>query len=256
MPRSYIFLRDDDVTTSDPVFLELSDHLHRGRLPVVYGVIPALVSARTSAFLKGLKKADPDRLDIVQHGLSHRNWARAEEPKYEFGPRRPYLAQLRDISRGRRMMQRYFGCYLTPGFIPPYHGHDHNTLKAVETLAIPIFSAGRRVSCPGHAFFDLPARVSLNDYDDDGHPLPCGLERMLTKIKGALPPGKVTGLVYHHRAIRTELDMKAMKAFLRCLARWRDEGRLAPVLFSDILRNSQKTPKDALLRRTDDAKGT
>lgn len=250
MQPAYVFMRDDDVWRQDENFRELFPVLVKKRIPVVYGVIPGRLQLGMARFLSQAKRRYPDLLDLVQHGYRHANHAAPGQAKYEFGPARTYAQQYRDLHRGVKIMRELLGPVLTPGFIPPYHGHDAHTLKALAALKVPLFSAGGPVVLPAGCL-DAPARVALNDYASDSTPLAYDLENMLRRSARALRPGKLTGLLYHHRAMRTSKDRKAFKAFLSALAYWRDEGRVRMVLFSDLLRHRGQAFRDLTRRSCD-----
>lgn len=234
MSVPYVFIRDDDVWIVDDNFLELFSFLIGKKIPVIYGIIPVRLDSLMAKFLRKAKREHADLLDIVQHGYAHENYALREQAKYEFGPGRTYQQQYGDITKGRAIIKKQFGQLMTPGFIPPYHGYDQATLSIIDKLHIPLFSAGKKAFTSGNVL-DFPAQVSLNKYSKNSTPLPYDLRSMLTRTLRKLEPGKVTGLVYHHRAIKTSDDMKAIKDFFRVVAKWRDQGRLRLVLFSDLL---------------------
>ncbi|MBF0485608.1 MAG: DUF2334 domain-containing protein [Candidatus Omnitrophica bacterium] len=234
-----VFIRDDDVWTPDSVFKELLGFLKKQKIPVIYGIIPDRLEEAMVRLLRKEKKQHPGSLDIVQHGFAHKNYGEGMA-KYEFGQRRSYHDQHDDILKGLTIMRRRFAQYWTPGFIPPYHGYDNNTLKVIRSLKIPLFSSGARVVCDQKTFIDLPAAISLNEYDANSTPKPFDFRHMLNTTLRTLRPGKVFGMVYHHRAIKTESDMRAIKMFLRLLADWRAQKELRIVLFSDILEGFSK----------------
>ena len=228
-----VFIRDDDVDRVDPVLREIFECLEESRVPVIYGVIPGkLKNDLVNFFLRKKKAGVP--FDIVQHGFRHCNYSEGPN-KYEFGSVRTFEAQYRDILAGGNIMKTAFGRHFTPAFVPPYHGFDQKTVKVVGELAIPVFSAGRKVTARQKNFLDLPARISLNDYGNDGRPLPLGFKPMLKRVLSRLRPDVLNGMVYHHSALRTQDEVAAMKMFLRALGRLRDEKKVKIVLFSDFL---------------------
>lgn len=244
---SYIFIRDDDVWVDDAVFLELFEWLKKYNVPVVYGVIPMRLKDRMAQTLRKRKKNHPELLDIVQHGYAHQNYAIDGEGKYEFGASRTYEQQYEDIANGMQIMRRCFGSELTPGFIPPFHAEDKNTMKAVQALGIPLFSARKSVFLPGKKFIDLPAKVWLNGYARNGSPRALDFKSLMGKVSGAFVPGELTGMVYRHHAIRTLSEMKAMKEFFLVLSKWQNQGKIRIVLFSEIL---SKLPRKGTKRGT------
>jgi hypothetical protein len=231
-----IFIRDDDVWTPDHQFREILCLLKEKVIPVVYGVIPYRLEETMVNVLCAEKKRAPSLLDIVQHGFDHKDHALKGERKYEFGPSRSYEQQYEDICAGLRIMQEKFGDLMTPGFIPPYHGLDENTLKVLKELKVPLISSGKKLDPSHQNILDVPATVALNEYAADSTPLPFDLTSMLKKATVAIGQEGVTGMLYHHRAIRTASDMRAMKLFLSAVAKWRDEGEIEIVLFSDLLK--------------------
>ncbi len=239
MSLPVIFIRDDDVWAKDAVFLDLFGALCELRVPVIYGIVPALLKKNMAAFLKGQKARDPYLFDIVQHGWTHRDHSRGGNDKYEFGPRRTYRQQLADMARGKKLMAEQFGPYFMPAFVPPYHGYDENTIKAVVRSRFPVFSAGEKTAARTTAFWDLPARVSLNDYAEDGTPVGISTRDMLGRMLPSLRPGRMTGLVFHHRVIRTKSELGAILMFFRAVARMKRNGQIRIVLFSDLLRHAR-----------------
>lgn len=230
-----VFLRDDDVWIDDDVFLELAALFKMQGIPVIYGVIPMRLTEQMARVLREAKERDPGLLDIVQHGYAHQNYALPGEGKYEFGPLRTYAQQYEDIACGIKIMRRFFGRTLTPGFIPPFHADDINTIKAIEALKIPLYSARKQVVWPRKKFVDFPAQVYLNGYERDGTLRALDFRGLLSKIEEIVVPGKVNGMVYRHHLIRSTKEMKAMKAFVLVLARLSEQGKLRIVLFSELL---------------------
>jgi peptidoglycan/xylan/chitin deacetylase (PgdA/CDA1 family) len=235
MFQPVIFIRDDDVWTTDRGFLEIFEVFRAARVPVIYGVVPQRLDSDLVRLLKREKKRD-----IAQHGFSHEDHSGRGTDKYEFGPRRSFAQQYGDIVDGREIMVQRFGAYFMPAFIPPYHGFDDNTLAAVEKAGFPVFSAGEKVTIERKHFLDLPARVALNEYAQDGTPLPLSAKEMLRKAMVSISSAALTGMVFHHRVLRSLKDRIAMGVFVRSLGRWQDEGKVRIVLFSDMLRASGK----------------
>jgi len=159
--------------------------------------------------------------------------------KYEFGPARPLAVQRRDMAKGLAMIRRMLGVALTPAFVPPYHGYDDTTLRVVQELGFRIFSAGETARLRG-ACLDLPARISLNDYDQDGRPVPLSAAAMLRRVLARLRPGQLNGIVFHHWVLQKSSEVEAMKGLFRALGRLRDRGELQIVLFSEILKASAR----------------
>ncbi len=226
MSVATVFLRDDDVWEDDEIFLELDAFARAHEVPINYGVIPFRLESRMAKFLRKAKIADPKVVDILQHGYRHVNYNKAGTSKYEFGPGRSYRQQYRDIETGKKLMRRSFGQEFTPVFVPPYHGFNAATLKAVAALGFAAFSAGKNAAGLSTEVKDVPATVPLNRYGADGKPFVLDIQSMLVKARRAIEGGVVTGFVYHHRVIGSSADMRAMKVFLRFLVRSRDKRQV------------------------------
>lgn len=240
MNRPLVFLRDDDIGTDDGIFFELASFYSERHIPVVYGVIPDRLELRMISVLRKAKKIDPGLVDIVQHGFRHINYAAPKLAKYEFGARRTYAQQLQDIKSGLGIMRNIFSEDFTPAFIPPYHGYNQDTLKIIQELGFSIFSAGQLAALSGKAFLDLPARVSLNEFQPDGSSRVLNVQEMMATFRRVFVTGGVIGIVFHHHLIKTSADMRAMKDFFRSLVRWRDEEKIRFGLFSDFIRAQAK----------------
>ncbi|NTV29222.1 MAG: DUF2334 domain-containing protein [Candidatus Omnitrophica bacterium] len=236
MSGPVVFLRDDDIFKADAALLELDLLLEKHLLPIVYGVIPDRCDKETASMLKRRKQKAPDLIDLVQHGWAHNNYSKYAGSKFEFGGGRSYTKQHEDMQKGRLVMQKTFGQLFTPAFIPPFHGFDDNTLKVVDDLGFSVFSAGRRVMMAERKFIDLPALVSLNSYDSGGAPGVLEFSDMVAKLRKCLVLGGVSGVVYHHAAVKTEHDMRNMKRFLLFLAQERDRGHIRVKIFSDFIK--------------------
>lgn len=234
--KKYVFIRDDDVYKYNKKFLNLFNLFKKHKIPVIYGVIPKLVEKKLVNFLNKEKNLNPQLLDITQHGWSHKNYSKDLKNKYEFGSSRTYFQQKQDIQKGYLKMKRLFGKNFTPAFIPPYHGYNLTTLKIVNELKIPIFSAGEKFKIRNKCFFGLPAEISLNDYDKEGKPLTTEVTVMIKRFLKSLGQNKnMEGLVFHHRAIKNNKDFRKIKIFLLFLKRLEEEKRIKMILFSQYL---------------------
>jgi peptidoglycan/xylan/chitin deacetylase (PgdA/CDA1 family) len=163
--KSYVFLRDDDVACCDRRFSRFFSFCLKAGLPVVYGVIPKLLTKKTARFLYAQKKEHPRLFDIVQHGWRHAAFHRAGR-RFEFGTGRSYARQKKDMTLGLDVMRSAFGGMATPAFIPPFNEYDLNTLKAAQNLGMKVFCVGdSRVSLYNRRMLVLPTVVSVNTYD-------------------------------------------------------------------------------------------
>jgi len=232
-----VFIRDDDVYKYDGVFLELFDFLKTHRIPLVYGVVPALVTDKIIRLFNKEKNKNPALFDIAQHGLTHKNYSKNLSRKYEFGPLRSYAQQKKDILTGHRLMLNLFGKNFTPAFIPPYHGYDRNTLKIIKEMKFTIFSAGRITNAAQKIFLDLPAQVALNDYTPASKPVPMDAKIMIARFLGyfAKNTDPYLGMVFHHNAITKEAQFIELKIFFLFLKRMERERLITIRVFSQFL---------------------
>lgn len=237
MPQKYIYIRDDDVYKIDKIFIDLFDFLLEHQIPIIYGVIPKLIDRKTANFLCSKKTNNPQLLDLVQHGWSHKNYSPDVTIKYEFGKSRSYLLQKEDITKGYRRMLMLFGDKFTPAFVPPYHEYNNFTLKAISKTPLNLFSAGEKTKIEKKAFLDFPARISLNNYDFNGTPHATSSAIMIRKVLSCLNESNLfEGLVFHHKAITTSEELKDMKKFFLFLRKLRDEKAVKIILFSTLIK--------------------
>lgn len=236
----YLFIRNDDVWALDKSFQEFFDIMFNHKIPVVYGVIPAKLQEDAALFLRRAKENAPRLLDIVQHGYAHRNYALAGERPYEFGPARTYTQQFEDISRGMEIMRHWFGDLVTPGFIPPYHADDANTIDAIETLNIPLYSSRLKVPRPIKKFIELPAQIWANRVNEYGDPAPLEFHVLLKDLASVLESGLITGIVFRHHLMVNSRDKDVLTALMRIVVQERAEGKIRTVLFSDLLKAGRK----------------
>jgi|CXWL01.1.fsa_nt_gi hypothetical protein len=231
----FLFIRNDDVWNLDPFFRDFFDFMLNWKIPVVYGVIPAILQEDAALFLLRAKEKSPKLLDIVQHGYAHHNYAAAGEHKYEFGSARSYAEQLNDIASGMKIMRRWFGELVTPGFIPPYHAYNAKTIDAIEALEIPLHSARLKVPRSGKKFIDLPAQIWANEADENGVPSPLDFQGLSRDLASVLASGPITGMVFRHHMMTGPRDKDVLMALMRLVLQQRTTGKIRTVLFSDLL---------------------
>lgn len=236
--RIYVYIRDDDVYRLDRGFLRTFTLFKKYRIPVIYGIIPGLADKELTKFLNNEKNNNPKLFDIVQHGWKHKNYNRNTKHKYEFGISRSYHQQKQDIQNGYLKMKEYFGKNFTPAFIPPYHGYNQITLKIINELKIPIFSADKFHSLFQKKFIELPTPFSLNKYDIKGRPIVLDVNLLIRLFLKNLKTCKgLLGILFHHSAIKNDNDFKGIKNFLFFLKELNRNKTIKFILFSDFLRN-------------------
>lgn len=244
--KTLTFLRDDDVYKYDNNFLSVFSLLKKYKIPVILGIIPKTIDKELVDFLNNEKKDNTYRFNIVQHGWSHRNYNKDIKNKYEFGPLRPYQQQKKDIKEGYARMKALFGENFTPAFVPPYHGYDNNTIEIINELGIPLFSAGEKTGTKTKTFLDLPADISLNDYDPKGTPLPLSAERLIKNVASYMINRIFCGMVFHHQAIKNNYQLRHFKTFVKFLRTREKEGLIKITLFDRLI--SKKLEQNKIRR--------
>jgi len=227
----------------DKSFRDFFDFMFGLKIPVVYGVIPDKLQKDAAIFLRRAKKDQPKLLDIVQHGFAHSNYADEGEDKYEFGPARTYEQQRDDIVKGQSIMDHWFGELATPGFIPPFHADDENTINALEDLKVPLYSARLKVPRLVKRFIDLPAQIWANKIDAKGLPKPLNFRSLSIDLASVLESGPVTGMVFHHDMMVAPKDKEVLMALMKLVLQQRAERKIRTILFSDLL-NAREDKKN------------
>ena len=226
-----VFIRDDDVWRLTPAFLAFFNHCFDNDIPVVYAVIPAKMQRSLVRFLRSKKKKKPSLVDVVQHGWRHANHQlkskASKDGKYEFGPLRSYSVQCRDICCGRSKMFEAFGRDFTDAFVPPFHGYDKATLRAVEECGFKMFSARKEEIFPQGRVVSFPVGLSL----PFGHDLRGSMNAFWRHLKG---PGAVVGMLGHHEKMKGA--QKEVLHFLLALKKLQKEKVCRLTTFSGVLR--------------------
>lgn len=240
MIRKILFIRDDDVYAADNAFISFFEFCLAQEIPVIYGVIPKKVSPSLIKLFNKNKKKYPNLIDIAQHGWQHKNYNPDLTRKYEFGPLRNYTQQEKDIKNGLSKMMAGFGNNFTPAFIPPYHGYNLTTLKIINALNYPIFSADKINRMENKRFLDFPALISLNKFPEKGGPLVTDFLAAMQKLKMYLiSHNKIVGIVFHHHTLRNVSQLKDMQKSFLLLKKLEQKKYFNIVLFSDILRQKK-----------------
>ncbi len=233
----YIFLRDDDVFSfQEPSFRWFWKIAESMDIPVMYAVIPGKLDEDTAKVLLDKKRASPSKIDIAQHGYMHINHNPDIYPKYEFGPSRSKGAQKRDLLEGMKIMELSFGPDLPRIFVPPFDGFDIVTLEVAEELGIEIFSADSYIIGQKYKFLNLPYRFAINDYAEDGTPIPVSFETMLKRYRlYYLSNYKVIGILLHHQAYQDPSSRRDLALFLKFLVKEETKGAIKLITASKLL---------------------
>lgn len=193
--------RDDDAVEATPALEPLLALSQRHGVPVHLAVVPAGITSGLVA-----RVAEAPLVQVVQHGLAHRN----HEPKgagaSEFGAHRDLALQIDDLRRGWRLLADAGFRHLLPVFVPPWNRICDPTLRQLPGLGYRALSAFEGPTTR----IDLPDLLQLHAMVDPirwkkGHDFR-GAEVMLDMIvaeladrrAGRSDPAAPTGLLTHH----------------------------------------------------------
>jgi hypothetical protein len=244
-----IFIRNDDVWTLDREFCFFFDAAIDRGIPVVHAVIPGKMDQKLIRFLCRAKNRTPQLLDIVQHGWTHANHSVEAGTKYEFGPSRSYTVQREDIQQGLKRMRTVFGELFTPAFVPPYHGYDQRTLRALQEESFQIFSAaGSRRPSPKRRFIEMPAPVSFTRYEK-GQKKIQNAKDMVGFLARDINRRPLSGVLTHHADFSTGAFRRELTLFFDYIAALKAKEGWRVLLFSEML-PGLKTNKKVTRKRS------
>jgi hypothetical protein len=149
------FFRDDDGGWRDARLLGLLDLFAELALPLDLALIPTDLGTEIAGELAARVDSSGGRLGLHQHGLAHRNHE-PEGRKYEFGPNRSRVDQLRDIAEGRARLRAQLGARIQPIFTPPWNRCTRVTGECLVELGFRALSRESRAEPLG-----IPALVEL-----------------------------------------------------------------------------------------------
>lgn len=204
--------RDDDAQAPSPALDRL---LALGPQPLAIAVIPAGVQA---SLLSALNQR---RIDVLQHGFSHRNHEPAGAKKAELGPARPAALALEELRQGEALLRGLFGPRFWPVLVPPWNRIANSVVARIEDagfVGLSVYQPRQRHS-PGP--FQANTHVDILDWPAGGRFL--GVEAVLGLIvshlsarrRGDADPEEPTGLLTHH----ARMD-EASFAFMAQLLQW------------------------------------
>lgn len=231
-----IFIRNDDVWTLDREFSFFFEQAIDREIPVVHAVIPGKMDKELTRFLCHAKKEKPHLLDIVQHGWMHTNHSKVLGKKYEFGASRSLKNQREDIRQGQEKMRLAFGNYLTPAFVPPYHGYDERTLRILGEENFQMFSAGIRRPKTKQRFIELPAQISFSCYEQGRTSIHSSQDMIGNLVRG-IGRRPISGVVTHHADFKTAASRRELTRFLDFIKVLKNKKDWRVLLFSDLGRS-------------------
>lgn len=195
--------RDDDAI--EPC-RSLDRLLRLGDQPVAIAVIPANMRLSLAESLES------ERVAVLQHGYSHANHEPNGAGKSELGSARPISVILKELERGRRWLDKLFGCRFLPVLVPPWYRIGDSLacqLGALGYTGLSTYGARKATGA-------RPTRVNVHSDIVDWHPKPRFLGRtrprflgteaalelvtghLAARRKGEADSDEPTGLVTHH----------------------------------------------------------
>ncbi|MBW2021724.1 MAG: DUF2334 domain-containing protein [Deltaproteobacteria bacterium] len=220
------FFRIDDVGnwSSDLKLLcPLVEKFIQRSIPFSLQVIPTTLSKESADYIKTLKKAHPNLVEIGQHGYSHD----LEEFSHTSGRAR----QRKLIEKGRDILIGLIGYYPVI-FTPPEHIFTDDTISVVDELEFKVFSkqlkptldgkvfywvgrllrrnflAGKKVSYHGFRFPLTRSVVEISisvESSRSGQIKPVSeVSREILKAKKTFQP---VGILIHHSNVDSSIDM-------------------------------------------------
>ncbi len=206
-----IFFRDDDVRDSDINFKRFIGLFLWHGIPVHLAVIPGNMTPRCGAFLRQCLKKHPELIEIGQHGYKHLNYSQNVISKYEFGARRTYTEQKKDMVKGKSILSKVTKDDLI--FTPPWHGFNENTLKIIFELGFLGISLDRKSRIPENVYpvRNIMTSVYFNKRNLKGWFVE-EADVIIDEIKAA--PGIVVGIQTHHNEFKSDQEFKKLHTLL------------------------------------------
>jgi peptidoglycan/xylan/chitin deacetylase (PgdA/CDA1 family) len=187
--------RDDDAQAPSPALDRL---LALGPQPLAIAVIPAGAQASLVSIL------DQPRIDVLQHGFSHKNYEPAGAKKAELGQARPAALVIEELRQGKALLRGLFGPRCLPVLVPPWNRIADSVVAGLEGAGF----VGLSVYQPRQRHSPGPSRVNTHvdilDWPAGGSFL--GVEAVLGLIvchlsarrRGDADPEEPTGILTHH----------------------------------------------------------
>lgn len=195
--RVNVFFRDDDVDTDEPTLRRLLDLFAQKNVPVILGVIPAMLTNECVELLAQFSSS----IELVQHGWQHVNHELTGR-KYEFGVSRSFDEQHADIARGQARMHEAFGNNWFPAFIPPWNRCTANTHQGLEQLGFRVLSQLRKdAPITGFSFQDISVTLDLFTWKDGATLKP--QEELLREVIAQLSQPHI-GIMLHHKVMHDD----------------------------------------------------
>ena len=114
--KATFWWRDDDAVDTTPALERLLNLAGRVEMPLTLAAIPVGASSRLAA------RIDTGcRVDVVQHGFSHRNHGAPGSKKIELAAERPRAEVLAQLEDGLGRLRQLFAERALPVMVPPWN---------------------------------------------------------------------------------------------------------------------------------------
>jgi hypothetical protein len=191
--------RDDAATRPSPELARLTALSVQSQVPLGLAVIPDGADPALFADLGA-------GIEVLQHGVDHRNRAAAGEKSSEFPATDSPDPVLQRIAAGRGRLQAMAGARLLPVLVPPWNRFPDALVGGLAGLGIRGYSTfGPRTSAqPAEGIRQVNTHVDLiawkrgRGFVGDERALALAIEHLAARRTGAVDAGEPTGWLTHH----------------------------------------------------------
>ncbi len=210
--------RDDDL--NEPT--EALDHLLHMRahldIPLTLAVVPDNVDPHIADDLEGC--------ELVQHGVTHKSYARAGDKKSEFPDERPLAEITTELQLGKSRLQDLFADDFFPFLVPPWNRISEECLQVLPGMGFVGISRfkPRNKAAPFPNFAEVNTHVDPVNWRgnrsslEEAQILDDVVGHLVDRRLGRVDPLEPTGYLTHHLmfdAALWEMSFKLLSA-LQC----------------------------------------
>ena len=192
-----LWWRDDDAATATAALDELLAVRRAANVPLALAVIPACADRSLAATLHG------EAVEVLQHGLLHRNHAPHGSEKAEFGPHRPVAAMAAELRDGKERLKNFYPAL--PALVLPWNRIDPALAALLPGLGIAGLSTiWPRTPAPAglivvNVHVDIMSWTTRAFAGEDAV-LAATVGHLSGRRSGTVDPDEPTGLLTHHLA--------------------------------------------------------
>ena len=191
--------RDDDAAHPTTTLARLTSLSGRSGVPLALAVIP---SEAEQAIFPEL----PDTVEVLQHGVDHRNRAPEGARACEFPAGAPIDAALARLAGGRARLRLLAGARSLPVLVPPWNRFASELIGALPTLGICGFStfAARSAAEPALGLRQVNTHVDLiawrrgRVFVGEAKALAEAVEHLRARRENRVDSNEPTGWLTHH----------------------------------------------------------